>query len=213
MCLFGFGYLNMLNHYSDSKCVVMVQNKVVHLISMSDMMWKQKVFIMLWVIFHLKIDVQFEKLCKKELYTLNFHRWTLVEDLIYMNLYNMYKMGNMIWNYGNWIYCIYNLMDWMCSYNMRRTCQGWKEDGWKWGVKHIHAFTQKTHPSLKYQQSYTKFHVRFIPLLVRYIYIYFLNLSIGFKIIIFRLHKVGQAHISLNKGQLLNVYIMHEQAD
>jgi hypothetical protein len=68
-------------------------------------------FIVLWVIFDFKIDVQFEKLCKKILRTLNSHHLTLVEDLIYMNLYNMYKMGNMIWNQGNEIYCIYNLMD------------------------------------------------------------------------------------------------------
>ncbi len=39
-------------------------------------------------------------------------------------------------------------MDWMCSYNMKGTCHGWKKDGWKWGVKHIHAFTQETHSSI-----------------------------------------------------------------
>jgi len=38
------------------------------------------------------------KIVQKKIYTLNSHCLTLVEDLIYMNFYNMYKMGNIVWN-------------------------------------------------------------------------------------------------------------------
>jgi hypothetical protein len=42
---------------------------------------------------------------------------------------------------------------------------------------------------------------------------FFLTCWLGLRLLFFKLHNVGQAHPSLNKGQWLNVYIMHEQAD
>jgi hypothetical protein len=57
--------LNVLLHYYSFEFVIMVQNKIIYLTIMQGLMQKQCVFIMLYVIFGLKFDIQFKKLCAK----------------------------------------------------------------------------------------------------------------------------------------------------
>jgi len=84
--LLDFSYLNMLNHYYGSKFVIMVQNKVVHLIIMSYMRWKQKVFIMLWAYLVWKLMSSL-KICAKKIIYIKFSSsnssWRYVQNREY----------------------------------------------------------------------------------------------------------------------------------
>jgi hypothetical protein len=59
--------LDVINDYNISNFVIMVKNKVVHLIIMLDLMLKRFIIIMIWVIFFLNINIKSKNIYLKKM--------------------------------------------------------------------------------------------------------------------------------------------------